>query len=447
MKNYFIKKTWITVLILMFMAILISPTSISALSKEAQSSIGVAYRGHVQNKGDMPKPVGTMVAGPKALGTRGDGLRIEGFWIDLTGDVPENAGINYEVHVQNVGWMSPVSNGEFAGTVGNGFRVESIKISLVNLPDYEVHYRGHVQNRGDIPTINNEWGWYKDGAELGTTGSSLRLEEIQIKIVKKTNEEPPDEDIKYTEIKGGIINENLVLTKDRSPYIILSDIQLSDTASLIIKEGVTLNGNNKKLEAFNTKIQIKGTKDENIIINNLNIIPKYTDANNPPEVDIEYANLTGGTPCGERAKLTLKNSILKNTKKIDVAWVTGETIIERNIIINGEPIILAPYEGYSKAYIRNNAFEGGNVNIKVDNFPKGETIIQYNSFNPDQYAIYVTNGNPDAKIDANDNYWGTLDTMKIDKMIFDKNDDLNSGVFVECERILKEKDINTPEYK
>ncbi len=169
--------------------ILIVLTTTAFKTNDYAEQLGVEYRGHVQNKGDFPKPQGSYIPGPEALGTRGEGLRIEGLWINLTGDVPKNAGITYQVHVQNEGWMTPVTTNEFAGTEGLGQRIESIKIDLVNLPDYDVYYRGHVQNRGNIPVVNaNQWGWVKNGAELGTTGSSLRLEEIQIKIVKKNDD-------------------------------------------------------------------------------------------------------------------------------------------------------------------------------------------------------------------------------------------------------------------
>lgn len=150
-----------------------------------ESVIGVSYRGHVQNLGNVPTPEGTMIAGPEALGTTGMGLRLEGFWIDLTGDIPADADIRYQVHVQNVGWQDAVNGGDFAGTKARGLRIEAIKISLENLPDYDVYYRGPVQNVGNIPQINGDWGWFKNGEELGTTGKGLRLEELQIKIVRK----------------------------------------------------------------------------------------------------------------------------------------------------------------------------------------------------------------------------------------------------------------------
>lgn len=154
--------------------------------------IGVQYRGHIQNLGNMPKPEGSFIEGPNAIGTRGESLRIEGFWINLTGAVPEGAVIKYNVHVQNIGWLYDendtsdwATNGKFAGTTGQSLRIEAVKISLDNLPGYDVYYRGHVENQGNMPQESGEWSWVKNGEMLGTAGSSLRLEELEIKIVKK----------------------------------------------------------------------------------------------------------------------------------------------------------------------------------------------------------------------------------------------------------------------
>lgn len=156
----------------------------NTIDTRATGDIGVQYRGHIQNKGDVPLPVGNFVSGPGELGSQSEGLRLEGLRIELTGDVPSGAGISYAVHVQNKGWMDTVENGDFAGTTGEGLRIEAIKINLTGLDGYEVYYRGHVQNKGNIPIVDNDWGWVKNGAELGTTNEGLRLESIQIKIVK-----------------------------------------------------------------------------------------------------------------------------------------------------------------------------------------------------------------------------------------------------------------------
>lgn len=149
-------------------------------SAKAETTVGVEYRGHVQNKGDFPLD-GSWITGPNQLGTVGEGLRLEAFWIQLT-DVPEGLHIQYQVHVQNIGWMDAVEDGALAGTQGQGLRIEAIKISLVDdagnaAVGYSVEYKGHVQNIGDTQ-------WYKDGEQLGTTGSGFRLEALEVQIVQ-----------------------------------------------------------------------------------------------------------------------------------------------------------------------------------------------------------------------------------------------------------------------
>ena len=221
---------------MMLLAFVFLATGVMAAGENTNvEDIGVAYRGHVENYGNMPKPEGSLVAGPSELGTRGQGLRVEGFWIELTGNVPEGANIVYEVHVQNEGWMTPVKNGNFAGTAGKSQRVESIKINLENMPGYDVYYRGHVQNVGNTPLVDGEWGWKKNGEELGTTGSSQRLEELQVKIVKQ-----PDTTTTYD--KAGTYGpETGVETIDNDVVINTPDVVLQNLhikGNLTIGEGV-----------------------------------------------------------------------------------------------------------------------------------------------------------------------------------------------------------------
>jgi len=153
----------------------------TAATTAVTSSMGVEYRGHIQNTGDYPVD-NSWIQGPTELGTEGQGLRLEGFWIELTGTVPENAHIEYQVHVQNEGWMDWVSDGEYAGTRDKSQRIEAIRIRLVDddgnaLSGYSVEYRGHIQNQGDTD-------WVANSAELGTTGLSRRLETLEVQILQ-----------------------------------------------------------------------------------------------------------------------------------------------------------------------------------------------------------------------------------------------------------------------
>jgi hypothetical protein len=172
----------------------------------AEAQVGVAYRGHIQDVGDYPAD-GSWVESPEIIGTVGQAKRIEGFEIKLSGTAPAGMVIRYNVHVQNKGWLYDENdtsdwprNGDYAGTRGESLRIEAVKIVLTDadgqaVSDYSVRYRGHVQNRGDWPADASQW--LADGGQLGTVGSSLRLEALQVTVVKTAVDPPPPVSVVY----------------------------------------------------------------------------------------------------------------------------------------------------------------------------------------------------------------------------------------------------------
>jgi hypothetical protein len=88
----------------------------------------------------------------------------------------ETVGPTYRTHVQNVGWQIWKYDGQISGTSGQSLRLEGIEIKMNDLgTDLGVEYQTHVQNIG--------WQGFKtDGQTSGTYGQSLRLEAIQIRL-------------------------------------------------------------------------------------------------------------------------------------------------------------------------------------------------------------------------------------------------------------------------
>lgn len=174
-----------------FVTMLLLCLPVTALA--ADNPVGVAYRGHIQDRGDYPAD-GSWVDSPEIIGTEGQSKRIEGFEIKLTGIIPDGMEMRYNIHVQNKGWLyeqnDPTSwpkDGDYAGTRGESLRIEAVEIVLTDAtgqpyPGYSALYRGHVQNIGNLPEDENQW--IKDGEQLGTVGSSLRLEALLVKVVK-----------------------------------------------------------------------------------------------------------------------------------------------------------------------------------------------------------------------------------------------------------------------
>ena len=180
-------KKLMTFFMIVFLVIGIIPGNLTL--NAAQQKIGMSGRVHIQNFGNRDgkivneKGIETLV-----LGTRGMSKRLESVAIKFTNNTGYFGSIEYQVHVQNIGWMPWVSNGQSAGTQGQSKRLEGIRIRLTgDLANYyDVRYSTHIQLYGDAQ------GWVYNGGLAGTTGESKRLEELKIQIIpKKTiNEEP-----------------------------------------------------------------------------------------------------------------------------------------------------------------------------------------------------------------------------------------------------------------
>lgn len=87
--------------------------------------------------------------------------------------------VSYRTHVQRVGWQSWKKNGKVAGTSGKSLRLDGVKVKLGTKPvSGSIRYRTYAQRVG--------WqGWKKNGAMSGTSGKALRLEAIRVKLTGK----------------------------------------------------------------------------------------------------------------------------------------------------------------------------------------------------------------------------------------------------------------------
>lgn len=154
------------------------------LTGDVANYYDVYYRVHAQDVGWT-----TWAKNSASAGTEGYGRRLEAIQIKLVtkgGSAPSNSGanvnyafskapisVNYQAHVQNIGWQGTVSNGATAGTSGRSLRVEALNVSLSNSD-----YAGGVQIRAHVQDI----GWQGWGSTGGTTGKSKRVEAIQVKL-------------------------------------------------------------------------------------------------------------------------------------------------------------------------------------------------------------------------------------------------------------------------
>lgn len=141
----------------------------------------VIYSGHQQSYGDLAEKADSAV-----LGVTGQSKRLESISIRKGQNLSGVSGdIVYRVHAQSYGNMAWVKNGAVAGTSGESKRVEAIQAYLTGelAEKYDIYYRAHVQSIGWTSWVK---GSSSDSGWCGTTGRSLRIEAIQVKIVAKS---------------------------------------------------------------------------------------------------------------------------------------------------------------------------------------------------------------------------------------------------------------------
>ncbi len=133
----------------------------------------IQYETHVEKLG-WTAPV----ENGETSGTTGSALRMEAMRISVEGN--ENLQVRYSAHVQSIGWQDYVTDNEISGTEGRKLRMEAIKIELtgVDAPKYDVYYRAHVEKFGWL-------GWAKNGHAAGSAGYAYRVEAFEVKLVPK----------------------------------------------------------------------------------------------------------------------------------------------------------------------------------------------------------------------------------------------------------------------
>ncbi|EFM66887.1 C39 family peptidase [Enterococcus faecalis] len=139
----------------------------------------VNYQTHVQEIGWQG-----FVKNGEIAGTSGKNLQLEAIKINLS-DAALAGNIEYSTHIQNIGWQDYKANGALSGTTGKNLQLEAIKIKLAGDVSryYDVYYRVHIQDKGWL-------NWAANGAPAGSQAASKHLEAIQIKVVRKGETAP-----------------------------------------------------------------------------------------------------------------------------------------------------------------------------------------------------------------------------------------------------------------
>jgi uncharacterized protein YjdB len=150
------------------------------LTKNVKMSASVDTTAYVQKEGWT-----STVSDGETAGTTGEGLRLEAFKVKINSKNYSGSSISYTSYVEGAGWQSYVSNGATSGTTGQKKKIEAVRIKLSGTiaSDYDIWYRVHVQHIGWM-------SWTSNNSIAGTTGMDYRVEAIQVALVPKGDGAP-----------------------------------------------------------------------------------------------------------------------------------------------------------------------------------------------------------------------------------------------------------------
>lgn len=252
----------------------------------------VQYQMHVQDIGWQ----GTRQDGELA-GTEGRSLRVEALKVN-TINLPEGVKLKYQAHVEDIGWQDWKQDGEISGTSGRSLRIEAIRIKLEGTDKYSVKYRMHVQDIG--------WqDWCYDGETAGTQTLSKRVEAIEIQIVDKIKEE---------KVKLEIENPSATIKNEKQKVQGWIMTSVPDVKLNVLIDGEQLDLSNlKRTNRQDVLNNQKGYGNESIY----NKTPGF-------ELEVDFSKYTIGTH-----KITVQ--AIKNDKVVKEVQKTFE--IKKNIFM------------------------------------------------------------------------------------------------------------------
>ena len=152
-----------------------------SVSNDQLTVKNVSVSAHVQNIGWMDP-----VSSGKVAGTTGRGLNLEALKISLEVDGATSQeqianAISVEAHVSNVGWQAAVGNGGTAGTTGQSRAVEAIAAEVSSPVSGGLSYSAHVSGVGWQDEVSG-------GAVAGTTGQGRAVECVKMRLTGDLSE-------------------------------------------------------------------------------------------------------------------------------------------------------------------------------------------------------------------------------------------------------------------
>ena len=137
---------------------------------------GVSYSTNIYGQGWS-----NLVSDGEIAGTVGQGKRIEQYKI-VSSSIVFSGSVMYRSYVSGTGWQEYVNSTEVSGESGHQIEMIQVKLTSELAAEYDVYYRVHVSNVGWLDWACND--------QITGTSYHYQIEAIQVKLVRKGNSAP-----------------------------------------------------------------------------------------------------------------------------------------------------------------------------------------------------------------------------------------------------------------
>jgi len=232
-------------------------------------------------------------------------------------------------------------------------------------------------------------------------------------------------------------------------------IQIAEGVTLTISAGSIVTGGS--IEVYGSLV-IDGHVDNKVSLTDVDINLGNGDDNNPASIDIHYANVINGSFLNAQSFTTygsysLTDSYISGWSGYQHLWYpTANVTIARNIFINTPVFVTATKidAGGSISFVNNLFYDtstSNNASPVIENWEAfaGSVAAQDNSFlNADRVALALKENYTSAQIQAQGNWFDSIDVNVISTRVLDANDSSNYASIIDTSGYLSSAATSTP---
>ena len=239
---------------------------------------------------------------------------------------------------------------------------------------------------------------------------------------------------------GGLIKTDLTLTKERSPYLLASTLQIPTGRTVTVDPGVEIRSNGVSIMFWNQgNLLFNGTR-----LNPIRLTGHpglfFSGKNSPFGSNLKISGVFfegGDTLLSHEGYGGYQSIVFEDSEVIDVlgyvdVWYPpNKLVIQRNVFINsgGFSVGFRYSVDQTSVSILDNLFIGpSTTNFWIQvwaSYDGGKLEVHGNEFRGGIYtAVRLAPNSGDTNMNASGNYWGNRSIQEIGDMVLDSNDSL-----------------------